>query len=113
MTRVLPLPAPARISTGPSVVSTASRCWGLRSLRNDKLSTALFHCQLLPIANLKTCQAKARKSRSSFGMEIGNRQFLSTLTLYRLSHCLAFRAGTYVPQELPCITAQVVIVIPH
>src|SRR5215471_5254815 len=28
MTRVLPLPAPARISTGPSVVSTASRCCG-------------------------------------------------------------------------------------
>jgi len=34
MTRVLPLPAPARISTGPSVVSTASRCWGLSCERN-------------------------------------------------------------------------------
>src|SRR5882724_5111428 len=29
MTRVLPLPAPARISRGPSVVVTASRCGGL------------------------------------------------------------------------------------
>ena len=26
MTRVFPLPAPARISTGPPVASTASRC---------------------------------------------------------------------------------------
>src|SRR5437763_7936087 len=33
MTRVLPLPAPARISKGPSVCSTARRCWGLRSSR--------------------------------------------------------------------------------
>src|SRR5437016_2252032 len=32
MTRVLPLPAPARISTGPSVASTALSCSGLSSL---------------------------------------------------------------------------------
>ena len=32
-TRVLPVPAPARTSTGPSVVSTASRCSGLRPFR--------------------------------------------------------------------------------
>src|SRR5271156_1764472 len=36
MTRVFPLPAPARMSTGPSVVSTASRCCGFNSSRNDK-----------------------------------------------------------------------------
>src|ERR1700686_1065022 len=36
MTRVFPLPAPARISTGPSTVSTASRCCGFSSSRNDK-----------------------------------------------------------------------------
>src|SRR5216684_2632160 len=36
MTRVFPLPAPARINTGPSVVSTASRCCGFNSSRNDK-----------------------------------------------------------------------------
>src|SRR5208282_620888 len=36
MTRVFPLPAPARISTGPSVVLTASRCCGFSSSRNDK-----------------------------------------------------------------------------
>src|SRR5437773_3296479 len=33
MTRVLPVPAPARIKTGPWMVSTASRCCGLRALR--------------------------------------------------------------------------------
>ena len=32
-TRVLPVPAPASTSTGPSRVSTASRCSGLRSAR--------------------------------------------------------------------------------
>src|SRR5208337_718667 len=36
MTRVFPLPAPARMSTGPSVVSTASRCCGFNSSKNDK-----------------------------------------------------------------------------
>src|SRR6185312_2887522 len=33
MTRVLPLPAPARISSGPSTCSTAARCSGLRWAR--------------------------------------------------------------------------------
>ena len=32
-TRVLPVPAPASTSTGPSVVSTASRCSGFRPAR--------------------------------------------------------------------------------
>src|SRR5438477_447885 len=40
MTRVLPLPAPARISTGPSVVSTASRCCGLSWSRKDNAEVA-------------------------------------------------------------------------
>src|SRR6185437_8168286 len=34
ITRVLPLPAPARINTGPSTVSTASRCCGFSCERN-------------------------------------------------------------------------------
>src|ERR1035438_5229721 len=33
MTRVLPVPAPARIRTGPFNVSTAWRCWGLSEFR--------------------------------------------------------------------------------
>src|SRR5216683_4280364 len=40
MTRVLPLPAPARMSTGPSVVSTASRCCGLSGSRKDNAEVA-------------------------------------------------------------------------
>src|ERR1035438_614293 len=40
MTRVLPLPAPARISTGPSVVSTASRCCGFSWSRKDNAEVA-------------------------------------------------------------------------
>src|ERR1700704_5286589 len=40
MTRVLPLPAPARISTGPSVVLTASRCCGLSWSRKDNAEVA-------------------------------------------------------------------------
>ena len=32
-TRVLPVPAPASTSTGPSVASTAARCSGLRPSR--------------------------------------------------------------------------------
>ena len=40
MTRVFPLPAPARMSTGPAVVSTASRCCGFSWSRNDKTEVA-------------------------------------------------------------------------
>src|SRR5579863_5089192 len=40
MTRVFPLPAPARIRTGPSVVSTASRCCGLSWSRKDNAEEA-------------------------------------------------------------------------
>src|SRR5260370_20597627 len=35
--RVLPVPAPARISTGPSMVSTASRCSGFSSSRRASI----------------------------------------------------------------------------
>src|SRR5208282_6594246 len=40
MTRVFPLPAPARISSGPLVVSTASRCCGLSWSRKDNAEVA-------------------------------------------------------------------------
>src|SRR6185369_11840229 len=48
MTRVLPLPAPARIRSGPSVWLTASRCCALRPLRksmkgNNLVYHALWH----------------------------------------------------------------------
>src|SRR2546425_10305676 len=35
MTRVLPLPAPARMRSGPSVWATASRCWGFNPSRKS------------------------------------------------------------------------------
>jgi hypothetical protein len=35
MTRVLPLPAPAKTSSGPSVVATARACGSLSSARLD------------------------------------------------------------------------------
>src|SRR5260221_554337 len=38
MARVLPVPAPARISTGPSVVSAAARCSGFSSSRRVSMS---------------------------------------------------------------------------
>ena len=38
MTRVLPEPAPARISSGPSVCSTASRCSGFSDERKESAS---------------------------------------------------------------------------
>ena len=40
MTRVLPLPAPARTSTGPFVVVTASRCGGF----SGREETVRGHC---------------------------------------------------------------------
>src|SRR5581483_11925154 len=40
MTSVFPLPAPAKINTGPSVVSTASRCCGFSWSRKDKKEVA-------------------------------------------------------------------------
>src|SRR6185436_19030741 len=41
MTRVLPLPAPARMRTGPSVASTASRCCGLSPARSLESSDTI------------------------------------------------------------------------
>src|SRR5262249_10575829 len=40
MARVLPVPAPARISTGPSVVSAARRCSGFSSSRRVNIFSA-------------------------------------------------------------------------
>ncbi len=41
MTRVLPVPAPARIKTGPLMVSTASRCCGFSLLRSNMRARSL------------------------------------------------------------------------
>src|ERR1022692_4879187 len=57
MTRVLPLPAPARISRGPSVQATASRCGGLRPLRKSMASGTL---RILPCVALALLRAGPR-----------------------------------------------------
>src|SRR6516225_1983476 len=41
MTRVLPVPAPARINTGPRTVSTACLCCGFRSEDVSRVDAAL------------------------------------------------------------------------
>ena len=46
MTRVLPVPAPARIKTAPSVVSTACRCCGLSEAREDMEELRMADCGL-------------------------------------------------------------------
>src|SRR5437762_8163039 len=51
MTRVLPLPAPARMSTGPSVASTASSCCGLRSFAKS-IQRSFYRNALCQIARL-------------------------------------------------------------
>src|SRR5207245_9127152 len=40
MTRVLPLPAPARVRAAPSLASTASRCGGLSAARSGDAGIA-------------------------------------------------------------------------
>src|SRR5947207_13798889 len=51
MTRVLPLPAPARMSTGPSVASTSLSCCGLRSFAKS-IQRAFYRNALCQIARL-------------------------------------------------------------
>src|SRR5205085_11265476 len=69
ITRVLPLPAPARISTGPSVVSTASRCCGFSSSRNDKALTQIYF--QLSVAD---CRSEKSQIACSGQLTIENRQ---------------------------------------
>src|SRR5215467_3534679 len=42
MARVLPVPAPARINTGPSCISTAWRCSGFNSSRSFSMGSVAF-----------------------------------------------------------------------
>src|SRR6266545_3095213 len=54
MTRVLPLPAPAKMSSGPSAASTASRCWGLSSSLKGKVCPGIGIGLVYPTRNLVT-----------------------------------------------------------
>src|SRR6266404_1816555 len=48
MTRVLPEPAPASTSTGPSVRTTACLCWGLRSERSSAMDAGVATAERPP-----------------------------------------------------------------
>ena len=64
MTRVLPLPAPARISTGPSTASTASRWLGLSPARTCETSfTAASSATTRPSRTWRGCAAGRRRAR--------------------------------------------------
>ncbi len=55
MTRVLPLPGPARISAGPSVVVTANLCGSFRPI-SKSCSTMIYHPYfLLNIPEIALC----------------------------------------------------------
>src|SRR5712691_6746188 len=64
MTRVLPVPAPARIKTGPSMAFTAERCAGFRQSK--------FNIRARSVGGAKTMASGTRKSRH--GPEDLNRQ---------------------------------------
>src|SRR6266568_4503697 len=68
MTRVLPLPAPARISKGPSVCSTARRCWGLRSSRRLDMLIGLAGDPLKKNPGLLKQETFCAQYRESFNM---------------------------------------------
>src|SRR5436305_832415 len=55
ITRVLPLPAPARINTGPSTASAASRCCGLSLSRRSTNSAFIAGKLGLAIRALAAC----------------------------------------------------------
>src|SRR5215831_4828954 len=110
MTRVLPLPAPARINTGPSTASTASRCWGLswdkyegklQVTRKTRLTTETqrhrgfqdhFLCVFVPLWLVLFVR------RGSVWLASARRRF------HRPAR-LAFLAGTLLAQVLPRVNA--------
>src|SRR5262249_48625948 len=79
ITRVLPLPAPARINTGPSVAYTASSCCGLRSFAKSKL---LFYrnalrqiSRLIDIAAATNCNVVGQQLQRNH-LKNGEKQFV-------------------------------------
>src|SRR3981081_609656 len=108
MTRVLPLPAPARISTGPSVVSTASRCCGLSWSRKD-------NAEVTPEALIEFYRgldaAGRRSAISHCCFPIAEVTGLNK-RLPSAPFALAYLARANLAQELPGINAEVVTIIP-
>src|SRR5271166_6338861 len=88
MTRVLPLPAPASISTGPVAVSTASRCWGFNCERYDK--SGFLGCGVR--RSIRLASAGGRRTHQPAR--------------------LAVLAGAVLAQKLPRVDAVLVAVVP-
>src|SRR5438128_348106 len=76
ITRVLPLPAPARMSTGPSVASTASRCWGLRPTRRGDSSNSEVWCA--PIAATEDAGRRSREGALGSRLAVPSRRLVLT-----------------------------------
>ena len=76
MTRVLPEPAPARISSGPWMCRTASRCSALRACRKSiNPWLGLFWAETLARLTGKATEARATDGSA------GHDQLYSTVTL--------------------------------
>lgn len=111
MTRVLPDPAPARMRTGPSVVSTAARCSGFSlSKRCRKMSRPEGKCPVssvpLPRNRYWTCNVKRQirytdhqtdytARRTDYSLRgisyIGRRKRISWVDILRTAHNLELR----------------------
>src|SRR6516162_8958275 len=115
MTRVLPLPAAARISTGPLTVSTASRCWGFNCERYDKSCFQSFlKGRGFNRADKVVSSWFARANLSPRG---GHRPQLRSIRPTALGGLhqaarLAILAGAMLAKELPRIDAVLVPVVP-
>src|SRR5579862_9391263 len=84
MTRVFPLPAPARINTGPSVVSTASRCCGFSWSRNDneEIAPELAISILQGNRNWRDQRPRTRRLNPECGLALGRRRRRSFYIAY-------------------------------
>src|SRR5271165_6914255 len=112
MTRVLPLPAPASIRTGPLAVSTASRCCGFNCERYDK--SRFLNCS----AGLLRRHSGQTNRRGSHAAPRNNARLAPSVGLSaRLHHAhqaagLAVLAGTVLAKKFPRVDAVLVPVIP-
>src|ERR1700730_17717068 len=86
MARVLPVPAPARISTGPSVVSAACRCSGFSSSRRVSIyvgwvEQSVVGCSVMVADGLDP--RKLREFRQEKGHAVWRRRSRATFRRYR------------------------------
>ena len=71
MTRVLPVPAPARISTGPFNVSTAWRCWRLSEFRFNTRAECNFRSAQCNVVKGFLCLSRGLVNNSHWHLRRG------------------------------------------